>query len=155
MSRGGDRVAGGAGGSRDGAGRIGPFRATGGLPVAPVVAPAPDDAPDADAPSALLEPLRKRFRDVLVHEVLARLDPTDCAMLAQVGRPRNCPPSFCPPAPAPSTPCSGPASSPARAHTRLQPLASAFAPVPQVRRSAGAMLPPPPPLALRKCVCLN
>jgi hypothetical protein len=45
------------------------------------------DAADADAPSELLVPLLEEWRDVLVKHVLARLDPMDCAMLAQVGKP--------------------------------------------------------------------
>jgi hypothetical protein len=47
--------------------------------------PAPPD--DADAPSELLAPLLEEWRDVLVKHVLERLDPTDCALLAQVGKP--------------------------------------------------------------------
>jgi hypothetical protein len=46
-----------------------------------------DAVADDDAPSALLEPLLEEWRDVLVKHVLARLDPTDCALLAQVGKP--------------------------------------------------------------------
>jgi len=42
---------------------------------------------DADAPSELLAPLLDEWRDVLAKHVLARLDPTDCAMLARVGKP--------------------------------------------------------------------
>ena len=38
-------------------------------------------------PSPLLAPLLKEWRDVLVKHVLSRLDPTDCAILAQVARP--------------------------------------------------------------------
>ena len=43
--------------------------------------------PDAAAPSELLAPLLEVWRDVLVKHVLARLDPTDCALLARVGKP--------------------------------------------------------------------
>ena len=39
-----------------------------------------------NAPSALLGPLLDEWRDVFVAEVLARLDPTACAVLAQVGK---------------------------------------------------------------------
>ena len=46
-----------------------------------------DDDADADVPSALLVPLLEEWRHVFVKEMLARLDPTDCAMLAQVGKP--------------------------------------------------------------------
>ena len=42
---------------------------------------------DDDAPSELLAPLLEEWRDVFVMEVLARLDPTDCAMIALVARP--------------------------------------------------------------------
>jgi hypothetical protein len=42
---------------------------------------------DDDAPSELLAPLLEEWRDVLVKHVLERLDPTDCAMLARVGKP--------------------------------------------------------------------
>jgi len=38
-------------------------------------------------PSPLLVPLLEEWPDVLAAEVFARLDPTDCAVLAQVGQP--------------------------------------------------------------------
>ena len=47
----------------------------------------PPDYSDDDTPSELLPPLLEEWRDVLVTHVLARLDPTDCALLAQVGKP--------------------------------------------------------------------
>ena len=47
--------------------------------------PSPDA--DADAPSELLAPLLEEWRDVFVMQLLSRLDPTDCAILAQVGKP--------------------------------------------------------------------
>jgi hypothetical protein len=42
--------------------------------------------PDADVPSELLEPLLEEWPDLL-GLVLARLNPTDCALLSQVGKP--------------------------------------------------------------------
>ena len=42
---------------------------------------------DDDAPSELLAPLLEEWREVLVTHVLSRLDPTDCAVLAQVAKP--------------------------------------------------------------------
>ena len=42
---------------------------------------------DDDAPSELLTPLLEEWNEVLVKHVLERLDPTDCAMLARVGKP--------------------------------------------------------------------
>jgi len=42
---------------------------------------------DDDAPSELLAPLLEEWCDVLVTHVLAWLDPTDCALLSQVGKP--------------------------------------------------------------------
>jgi hypothetical protein len=44
-------------------------------------------ANDDNAPSELLGPLLEQWRDVLVRHVLERLDPKDCAMLAQVAKP--------------------------------------------------------------------
>ena len=46
-----------------------------------------EEVDDADAPSELLAPLLEKYHDVLVKHVLSRLDPTDCALLAQVGKP--------------------------------------------------------------------
>ena len=47
-----------------------------------------DDNDDADETlSELLAPLLEEWSDVLVKHVLARLDPTDCAMLARVAKP--------------------------------------------------------------------
>jgi hypothetical protein len=49
---------------------------------------ADDDEADDDAtPSELLVLLLEEWREVLVKHVLARLDPTDCAMLARVAKP--------------------------------------------------------------------
>ena len=42
---------------------------------------------DHDTPSELLAPLLEEWREVLVKHVLARLDPTDCVMLALVAKP--------------------------------------------------------------------
>ena len=47
---------------------------------------APEDSDD-DAPSELLAPLLDKWRDLLVKHVLERLDPTDCALIARVGKP--------------------------------------------------------------------
>jgi len=59
----------GAGATTDGAG-----------PVAPAV------PPNADGPSELLRPLLEEWPDLL-GLVLARLNPMDCALLSQVGKP--------------------------------------------------------------------
>jgi hypothetical protein len=67
----------GAGGSNDEAGAASGHGHTSG----------DDDDADADAPSELLVPLLEEWREVLVKHVLTRLDPTDCALLAQVGKP--------------------------------------------------------------------
>ena len=45
------------------------------------------DDDDDDTPSALLGPLLEEWRHVLVKHVLERLDPKDCALVAQVGKP--------------------------------------------------------------------
>jgi len=64
----------GAGGTGTGAGAFGGH-------------PLDDDVADADAPSELLGLLLEHGRDVLVKEVLGRLDSTDCALLSLVGKP--------------------------------------------------------------------
>jgi hypothetical protein len=45
----------------------------------------PEDSDD-DAPSELLAPVLEEWREVMVTHVLQRLDPTDCTMLARVGK---------------------------------------------------------------------
>ena len=69
---------GGAGGGSEGAGGSTGAGASGGHPP---------EAGEDDTSSELLAPLLEEWRDVLVMHVLSRLDPTDCAILAQVGKP--------------------------------------------------------------------
>jgi hypothetical protein len=82
---GGDGAAGagrgGGGEGTPGAGRNGGVVASGGLPGS-----RENDDDDA-GPFTLLVPLLEEWRHLLVAEVLARLDPTDFAMLARVGKP--------------------------------------------------------------------
>ena len=74
---------GGAGGGGGAAGAGGSSAA-----VAAVGPPAEnDDDSDDAAPSELLAPLLEEWRDVLVKHVLERLEPTDCALLARMGKP--------------------------------------------------------------------
>ena len=78
---------GGAGGEGGAAGEsnIG-AKAVGGHPP-DADGPSEENADDDTAHSELLAPLLEEWRDVLVTHVLSRLDPTDCALLAQVGKP--------------------------------------------------------------------
>jgi len=49
--------------------------------------PPPENSGDDDAPSELLAPLLEEWREVRVTHVLSRLDPTNSAILARVGKP--------------------------------------------------------------------
>jgi len=79
----------GGGGGTAGAGEIGGATAAVGHPPDEEGPRPPEDGDnDADAaPSELLAPLLEEWRDVLVKHVLEQLEPKDCAMLAQVGKP--------------------------------------------------------------------
>jgi hypothetical protein len=74
----------GVGGSAARAGGSSGAMAVGGHPLE---GPSEKNEDDADAaPSELLGPLLEEWREVLVKHVLERLEPTDCAVLAQVGK---------------------------------------------------------------------
>jgi hypothetical protein len=76
---GGDGGGGGGGRAAGAGGDCSGAMASGGPPQA--------NNGDDDAPSELLVPLLEEWRHVLVTHVLSRLNPTDCALLARVGKP--------------------------------------------------------------------